>query len=54
MTCDHAALKRDPFAWALLPFVGLQRLPGMLLELRNCRHCHSTVAVEVPVQEERP
>ena len=51
MTCDHVALKRDPFAWALLPFVGLQRLPGMLLELRNCQ-CGSTVAVEVPVQEE--
>jgi len=51
MTCDHAALKRDVIAWSLLPFVGLQRMPGMLLELRNCQ-CGSTVAVEVPVREE--
>ena len=53
MTCDHAALKRDPVRWAALPLLGrmptYDDAPGAAreLELRTCEICKSTLAVEI-------
>lgn len=50
--CDHAAIKRDPTAWAQLDLVGHHHTPAddsgpaETLELRNCA-CGSTLAIEV-------
>ena len=51
--CDHAALKADAVRWAALPLVGTQVVPddddepGYLLAIKNCPHCHSSLAIEV-------
>lgn len=37
----------DSYAWAALPYVGIQEGDGYALELRNCP-CRSTLAVQVP------
>ncbi len=42
---SHERLKRDS-QWPKLPLLGVQRLGDMVLELRNCEACHSTLAVE--------
>ena len=53
MTCDHAALKRDPVRWAALPLVGrmptYDDAPGAAreLEMRTCTVCRSTIGVEI-------
>jgi hypothetical protein len=52
MTCSiksHALIKRSPAAWSRLIYVGIQRFDGELLELRNCPHCSSTLAILLPV-----
>jgi len=38
-------------AWDLLPLVGYQLDEDRVLELRNCRHCGSTLSAEVPEHE---
>lgn len=44
----HAALKRDPARWAELPRIGVQEDgEGGALEIRNCIHCQSSLAIEV-------
>lgn len=49
MTCDHDALRKDAEAWAALPLVGIQRCvegdPD--LEIRQCRTCLTTLAIEI-------
>lgn len=44
---DHAALKASLALWLALPLVGTQRFEGEALELRNCPHCRSTIAIEI-------
>lgn len=45
---DHETLRADPVAFAALPLVGRQDMGGgMVLELRNCLGCKSTLAREV-------
>ncbi len=54
MSCNHAALKLDPIAWAALRLVGRQEVPAgegpdepaYVLEHRDCP-CGSTLAIEV-------
>jgi hypothetical protein len=47
MTCDHEAVKRDPVAWQALPHVGVMEFEDMRMELRNCAHCMSTLAIDL-------
>lgn len=51
-TAIHLALKSDPASWSTLPLIGVQSWeafedePAGVLELRNCPHCGSTMAME--------
>lgn len=51
-TALHLALKSDPASWSALPLIGVQQIdafddePAGALELRNCPHCGSTMAME--------
>jgi len=53
-SCDHDGVKANPEAWAALRLVGVQDAgdSGPLLELRDCPHCSSTLAIEVPARAE--
>jgi hypothetical protein len=51
-TALHLALKSDPASWSALPLIGVQSWeafedePAGAIELRNCPHCGSTMAME--------
>lgn len=41
----HDRFKRDPESWLCCQFAGIQPgLPGQFFELRQCPHCHSSLA----------
>lgn len=45
---SHEALKADPAAWARLLLVSARAdYAGMVLEMRQCRDCGSTLAIEL-------
>lgn len=51
----HEQLKADPTAWSKLTYIGRQPTydnadPGSSLELRNCCHCESTLAIIISGQ----
>lgn len=46
---SHAALKASRAAWLSLEYVGLQdNGAGGKIELRECRHCHSSLGRTLP------
>lgn len=52
-TESHEELKRQPERWDELELLGnLETGPGdPVIELRNCRACHSTLGLERPAGE---
>ena len=48
-TEKHETVKSNDAEWKQLLYIGIQRIDGRdVLELRNCRVCHSTLARLVP------
>ncbi len=48
---DHDALREDDVQWMALPVIRpMDASSGLVLLMRNCTECHSTLAREMPPQ----
>ena len=45
---SHEALKNDADAWGALPVKPDWHVADRVLQMRDCPHCRSTLAIELP------